>query len=1152
MKKILLTLSVAIAGFLLSGSLAAQSDVALATRKAKLESLSKSLIVRDAKARQHAAEFARRSGVPMRRVLPGGRILELQRISADDRPLYYITNNIDAADTISTDEVWPGGSAGLDLDGSGLTIGEWDGGAVFPDHPDFAGRLLQVDGATSVSGHSTHVAGTLAGAGDWLYPDSRGMAYAAQLNAWDWNSDSAEMALAASGGLLVSNHSYGIAAGWLYIGDVAPDTWWWIGGSDPSDVEDPYFGYYDAESQLWDQIAYDAPYYLVVKAAGNDRSDIGPAPGEEYTVINQDGEFLFTSTLPRQPDCAPAGYDCLPTSSVAKNILTVGAVDDLIGGYSIFAGPASVQMADFSSWGPTDDGRIKPDLVGNGMFLFSAWPDSPYYALAAGTSMSAPNVSGSLLLLQQHYQNLFGAGNFMRSATLKALAIHTADEAGDSDGPDYEFGWGLMNTRSAAQFISGLGPSRQMVEGSLANGSEDTLEITVTDSNAEVTATLVWTDPPGTPVPLALDAPDPMLVNDLDLRIVRNGQTFYPWVLNPASPADAATRGDNFRDNVEQVVMGSEGVGSYFVTVSHKGVLLDGSDQNYSLVISVDPPPPTGSGFLLDEDFSAGLPSDWTVETNPGGVPWDIKTPQPGGSRLDNNTGGTGNFAMVDNNYSHVTVTSLIPPGFDLSSATNAVLRFKSYFVFDTLESINVDVSTDGGFAWNNAWSFQGFNPFPTTQVLDLTGFAAGQPSFSLRFRYDSEGDIQGDLWQIDDVEFEVFGGTQPPGDPPGLAHTPSPADGSTGLGLSTQLSWSAGSLTDSHDVYFGTSNPPGPIEFQGNQAGTSFDPGPLEWATTYYWRIDELNDNGLTQGGTWSFTTESEPAPAESMSLAGLDGAMTPAPRGRWNAVVTISVHDQATDPEAGVLAEGDWSDGATGSVSCVTGTDGSCTVTKQNLKSRVASVTFTLTNLSKSGMTYSSAENAVSDSVIVSQASTDQTPVAVDDTYQGILDTAVTGNIIDNDDPGDAPAGIAGNTQPSNGTLDLAVDGVFTYQPDPGFTGTDGFSYSISDGDGDVSNTASVSITITDEEPPPPADRTISLRPFKVKGVQRVEVTWLNFAGPTVSITRDSNPVAETPTANDGSYEDVIGAKGGGQTYTYEVCETGTAHCVSASTGF
>ncbi len=404
--KILLNLILVIGTLCMSCNLAAQGDVALATRTVKLQTLSENLKKRDATDRLEVQEFARRSGIPLRRELPNGRVLELQRVTPGLRPTFYITNNLDAADTVSTLKVWPGQSAGLDLDGGGMTVGEWDGGAIYAGHPDFIGRLTQMDGATTVSGHSTHVAGTLIGSGDGLEPRSRGMAYAAQLNAWDWNSDTSEMALAAAGGLLISNHSYGIAAGWLYIGDLPPNTWWWIGGSAPSDVEDPYFGYYDAESQLWDQIAFDAPYYLIVKASGNDRTDTGPTPGEEYTVIDQDGNPLFTSTLTRNADCAPAGYDCLPTHSVAKNVLTVGAVDDVPGGYSALAGPSQVQMAPFSSWGPTDDGRIKPDVVGNGVFLISAWPDSPFYAAAAGTSMAAPNVTGSLLLLQEHYEDI--------------------------------------------------------------------------------------------------------------------------------------------------------------------------------------------------------------------------------------------------------------------------------------------------------------------------------------------------------------------------------------------------------------------------------------------------------------------------------------------------------------------------------------------------------------------------------------------------------------------------------------------------------------------------------------------------------------------------------------------------------------------------
>ncbi len=891
MTKILLNLGVVLAILCVSCETVAQSDIALVTRKAELQALSKNLKIRDENDRRQVQEFASRAGIPVRRELPNNRVLELQRIAPGIGPIFYITNNVDAADTVSTDEVWPGGSSGLDLDGGGMTVGEWDGGAIYADHPDFTGRLNQVDNPASVSNHSTHVAGTLIGAGEWLDPRSRGMAYAAQLDAYDWNSDTAEMALAASNGLLISNHSYGIAAGWLYIGDLAPDNWWWIGGADPSDIEDPYFGYYDSETQLWDQIAFDAPYYLIVKAVGNDRSEIGAAPGEEYTVIDQNGTPLFISTLPRNADCAPAGYDCLPTNSVAKNALVVGAVDDVPGGYSPFSGASAVQMTSFSGWGPTDDGRIKPDVVGNGMFLISAWPDNPFYAAAAGTSMSAPNVTGSLLLLQEHYQDINGNGNFMRAATLKALAIHTADESGDDAGPDYAFGWGMLNTKSAAQVISDNGGAHQIIEGSISNSTVDTVEITVAETNVVIIATLVWMDPPGTPVALALDAPDSMLVNDLDLRIKDGPATYMPWILNPASPAAAATTGDNFRDNVEQVLIDGAGAGSYFIEVSHKGTLLNGDNQAYSLIISVRPRLPTESGLLIDENFSDGLPAGWSVDTIRG-VPWTINTPVPGDSELDNQTGGVGNFAMVDNNYA-ITTTSLRTPILDLSSAEAVVLRFKSYFIFDFLESINVDISTNGGTGWGNVWQWQGFNPFPTNYVLDLTGVAAGQANAMLRFRFDSHSDRQGNFWQVDDVELEVFVSGPPSSDPPGQASSPDPANGSTGQGLGTTLSWSAGSLATSHDVYFGTNPIPG---LQGNQTGTTFDPGPLAYSTTYFWGINEVNADGTTAGNTWSFTTEaapvmptpaSNPGPGEGATGVSVDGNLS------WTAGSDSTSHD-------------------------------------------------------------------------------------------------------------------------------------------------------------------------------------------------------------------------------------------------------------------
>jgi len=892
--KILLNLGVVITVLCLSCTAVAQSDVALATRKAELQALSARLHKRDENNRRQAQEYARRVGIPVRRELPNGQVLELQRIDPDTGPVFYITNNLDAADTVSTDEVRPGGSAGLNLEGYGMTVAEWDAGAIYA-HTDFIGRLTQMDDATEVKGHSTHVAGTLIGAGDGLEPRSRGMAYAAHLNAYDWNSDTAEMATAAAGGLLVSNHSYGIAAGWLYMGGAEPDEWWWIGGAADTDVEDPNFGYYDTESRLWDQIAYDAPYYLIVKAAGNDRSETGPAPGRPYRIIDQDGSFVSISTEPRNPDCAPAGYDCLPTHSVAKNILTVGAVDDIPGGYSPLSGPSSVLMSPFSSWGPTDDGRIKPDVVGNGVFLISAWHESPFYAAAAGTSMAAPNVTGSLLLLQEHYENVHGAGNFMRSATLKALAIHTADEAGSADGPDYEFGWGLLNTKNAARVITEDGGDHQIIEDSLADSAVDSVQISVTQENALVTATLVWMDRPGTVVTPALDPQDLMLVNDLDLRIKTGSTTYMPWVLNPAVPAAAASTGDNFRDNVEQVEVSGGGTGIYTIEVSHKAILFNGENQDYTLIISVNTALPTGSGLLIDENFTGGLPAGWSVATDMG-ISWTIKTPVPGDSRLDNLTGGSGQFAMVDNAYAYETVTSLRTPVMDLSANNAAVLRFKSAYWYDFLESLNVDSSTDGGNNWSNLWKWQGFNPFPTQYALDLSAAIAGQPSVMLRFRFDSEGWINGDYWQIDDVQLEVFGGDPPPGDPPGQASGPNPVDGASGLGIETDLSWSAGTAAISHDVYFGTNSTPNGGDFQGNQGGTGFDPGTLANETTYYWRIDEVNADGTTTGLVWSFNTEAAPVlpgPAIDPNPAnGATGISTSVSLG-WTAGTDTDSHD-------------------------------------------------------------------------------------------------------------------------------------------------------------------------------------------------------------------------------------------------------------------
>jgi hypothetical protein len=78
-------------------------------------------------------------------------------------------------------------------------------------------------------------------------------------------------------------------------------------------------------------------------------------------------------------------------------------------------------------------------------------------------------------------------------------------------------------------------------------------------------------------------------------------------------------------------------------------------------------------------------------------------------------------------------------------------------------------------------------------------------------------------------------------------------------VSINADLSWTAGRGATSHDVYFGTSNPP---PFILNQDDVTFKPGTMDYETTYYWRIDEINTTGTTTGAIWSFTTVMSPPP--------------------------------------------------------------------------------------------------------------------------------------------------------------------------------------------------------------------------------------------------------------------------------------------------
>ena len=500
----------------------------------------------------------------------------------------YLTTFADPIQAISinTNKIWPGGGLGFNLSGASSImtnrIGIWDEGVPRPTHVEFDGKVVEKDNATKTVSHSTHVAGIMLSKGTNAL--AKGMAYGVKgAYSYDWFDDESEMAAAAANGLLVSNHSYGNIAGWEYNDD---STRWEFHGK-WNEKEDFKFGYYDDGAQAMDSIAYNAPNYLIVKSAGNSRTSTGPKVGDTYWRRDENGKWYDAG---KRPDSLSSNnaYETLPMDVNAKNILTVGAVQGIASGYSK---KEDVIMTNFSSWGPTDDGRIKPDIVTDGYSVYSTTNNNDSsYGYSSGTSMASPGAAASLFLLQELSQQIV-PNKFMRSATIKGLAIHTANEAGLFPGPDYKYGWGILNIGEAATVLSNAltntntSKSVDLVyENVLENKASYSVNV-IASGSKPLKATLAWTDIKGS-VETSLNDTTRRLVNDLDVKITKDTITYFPWKLNPKVPEDPASRAINWIDNVEKVEIDSTLVGtSYTITVNHKNNLVR-AQQAYSLIVS--------------------------------------------------------------------------------------------------------------------------------------------------------------------------------------------------------------------------------------------------------------------------------------------------------------------------------------------------------------------------------------------------------------------------------------------------------------------------------------------------------------------------------------------------------------------------------------
>lgn len=589
MKSLILSYILVLTGSIIS--LEAQINVEYLEKKNDLPRLQ--LVA--ANINQYESEMRQRvQTMAVQKAWPVNNLIEL---TAQGDPIYVTPTNNDASTltrTVLTRSLYP-------VDGTGFNIGMWEafenGTAADPrtSHQDFqkngTSRIILNDpGAQSL--HATHVAGTLIGnPPSGVSEASRGMIPGANLLSYDVSNHISEMATAASQFMLVSNHSYGFVSGYELdrivqtspTGGIIHREWTWYGGTADfvANGVDPKFGNYNFGNSMknLDNMLVNAPFYLPVFSAGNDHND-----NPNITVLVSRNDLIRDgvngSYVRIDPSIHPSGDGFQSTNisgfACATNVLTVGNMTKDL----------SIQQS--SSRGAMNDGRIKPDLCGIGTSIYSASNagDQSYETLT-GTSMSSPNVAGSLLLLQELYEQQNGSsGYFMLASQLKGLAIHSAKDQG-SIGPDYTYGWGLLDTEEAAEMIALDSWSRGFSAAYILEevlGTNNLMDEFIVNSGNGLKVTLCYTDP------VDMSSSD-ALQNDLDITVTRlsNNQIFYPYILDPANPSNAATTGDNDVDNVEKIdLTPAEAPGGlYKVTVKLDGnSLYNNENQFYALIIS--------------------------------------------------------------------------------------------------------------------------------------------------------------------------------------------------------------------------------------------------------------------------------------------------------------------------------------------------------------------------------------------------------------------------------------------------------------------------------------------------------------------------------------------------------------------------------------
>lgn len=617
--------------------------------------------------------LAARFGVAERETLQSGATAKLTG-EFGGRPVAVQSDNHFAADLNGVAQLWPAGlntvtppatspalpplwvtgGSGLDLTGAGtrLALFEVDGvfDTTYSQHEDLGNsavnppenrKLWQVDSSSPSNFHATGVASVLVGEGSrdlssWLTltvrntpsqtlvagvpvgDAARGMSYEAQLSAWDIVDSDVELTTAfAIHNTNLSNHSYGLTAGWQLRAAPQLHRWHGINGADQDFRFGMYFpaqprpgGFGLPQSEGIDQIVFDNVFHLPVASAGNDRlqeppgqdPNQNPPVGITHEVFN--GVAWVQSTTYRSPDGDQGGYDTVRSPGTAKNILTVGSIGI---DYGFNGAGTQVFLAGSSGRGPTDDGRLKPEIVAKGInAITSDNGTSPQplaiqfggntaqaYQVISGTSFAAPSVTGALNLCAQRYTQLFPDREAPHASTWRALAIHTADDVFGAPGPDFATGYGIFNAQAITDLLQedfDSGASAFVKEAPLfmeaAGEPLDFIEFDVVAAGgADLVCTIAWTDPAGNPATLTVpDQPNDVLINDIGVRVTApDSMVWRPWVLNAdlanetqAAREAAAMRGVNHTDNLEQVLIPAADIaagGTYTIRIERDDIL---------------------------------------------------------------------------------------------------------------------------------------------------------------------------------------------------------------------------------------------------------------------------------------------------------------------------------------------------------------------------------------------------------------------------------------------------------------------------------------------------------------------------------------------------------------------------------------------------